>query len=206
MFHGTGDSGQPVLSVGAVKLLAAVREGQLQHAPECAFLANHAIIAARGDYLVAPPAWSHLGRKHIHCAGLAEHRAGDVVCKGQLGLRIMGEARFEELLTYLHSVDIERIDSEAGGHPFCGHHLRFVGDVADEPAGAVSGARTVHYPSGEDGCVCGRYPAGSLPGRIVEGVCPLPRCSVTLAGDYQCQQRNSCKTFEKYAVYHICIV
>ena len=60
MNYGTSDACLPILCVGAIQALRAVREGQLQHTTERTFLSVHAIRTAGRDDFVGPPARSHL--------------------------------------------------------------------------------------------------------------------------------------------------
>ena len=70
MLHGASDAGFPVLLVGADDLLRAVGVGDLHHAAEGALLADHAVVSARGDNLVGPPARRYLYGKLVGGAGL----------------------------------------------------------------------------------------------------------------------------------------
>ena len=104
--HGAGDAGRPVLRVRAEALGGAVGIGELQHAPEGAFLAEEAPATAGRNDLVGPPARGHLHCKDVLPARLFHERVGDVIREGPLGLDEVGEARLQDLLPHQTAVHI----------------------------------------------------------------------------------------------------
>ena len=79
VLDGTGDAGLPGFGVGAEEGGRAVLIGHLKDSSECAALADHSLVASRGDDLVGPPSGSDLGGKGVDRTGAALECVSDVV-------------------------------------------------------------------------------------------------------------------------------
>ena len=164
----TGDAGRPMLRIRTEAGLRPIGISQLQHAPESAFLTDHPIVSARGDDLVGPPSGRHLDGEDILLAGTFLPGFRDIISKGTLGLGIMGEAGFEELLPHRLSIEEQLIDTQSGRHPAGGDDLLVVAYGGQEPAGPVRREKDVGGPAAHDRRIGDGDPLGALPGRRVQ--------------------------------------
>ena len=79
MLDGACDPCYPVVAVGAQQLLASVLIGDLEHAPEGDFLADHPVVSSGSDDLVGPPSGCDLDGEHVLGSGLGVQGFGNVV-------------------------------------------------------------------------------------------------------------------------------
>ena len=156
MFHGPGDTCGPVCGICAKESFAAIGISELQNCAESTFVSHHSVAAVGGDDFIGPPAGGYLRGEDIICSGGLVEGVGYIIGIGALGLLRMSVAGLEEILSHGLAVEVEFVDSESCGHPFCRYHLAAVPDGGDEPACAVGAAAVtlpaVHQP-GYYGCI-----------------------------------------------------
>ena len=164
-----GDTGRPVLRVGAQQLLAAIGIGEFQHAAEGAFETLHGFQMAGGDNLIGPPAGRHLGAELVLLTGLQVQNGSDIVGEGPFGLGVMGKAGLKHFLPHQLAVHVEVVYAQAGGHPDGLLYLLFVLYGGQEPVGA--GRAAIVFLAGAIGYggIHHGNPLGGLPGRILQG-------------------------------------
>ena len=143
MFYWASDTGFPVLCIGAVTFLGSINISQLQDTAESTLLANHSVIAARRDNLVAPPSRRHLCRQHVLGTSSDIELARNVIGKRTLGLQRMGETWLEDFITDVMTIDIDFIHTKACRHPHSLGNLLLVLQRGDKPVGAIGRPGTI---------------------------------------------------------------
>ena len=138
MLHRPRNSAFPVVNIRRHELPRAVGVSKLKHAAKCAFPSKEPFSSLWREDLVPPPACADFSRKGVHLATPLLRQRRDIVLERILRLRGMSKAGFQEICSYLPSVQVYVEHAQPCDTPAGRDNLRFIGDTRCEPACSVS--------------------------------------------------------------------
>ena len=188
MCHRTCHTSLPVLLVRGEMLLGAVSVSQQEHASEGYLLANHAVVTARGDNLVSPPARHHLHSEVVLLSCAFVEGLRDVVSKAVLRLLEVREAGLQDLVADQLTIDVKLVGAQGGGLPDGPLHLLRIAGIADEPACAVGRTSAIDDFARDNLGIFGAYPGRFVPRPNQMIVDECADCLLCVAG----QSTTSC--------------
>ena len=100
-------------------------------------MAQHAIVAAGGNYLISPPARSYLGGEKVLRPSCRLDSIGHIVCEGVFGLSVMSKTGLQHLVSYTETIDKKIINTQARRHPDCLFQSVFVLETGNKPVGSI---------------------------------------------------------------------